>query len=111
MEEIISLRGPDKQREIVLNQYARNDMRPIDTVLKLTQLNCTILVNFENPDEIIGNHDDALFIKRLKSTNFDTHVITSHDGNHSAFHLQAWKHFLKNMSIKKANRAALDCPA
>lgn len=95
LEEIIELRGPDPELLILAKQYAQNGMRPIDTLEKLKGLPLTILLHFQNPDEIIGNKDDQKFIQVLKRVNHKgkTEVVIGKDGGHNSFHHALWKKY------------------
>jgi hypothetical protein len=97
MEEIIAYRGMDHLGlSILAAQYAKNNMNPIDTVLQLAGLNLTILLYFENPDEILSNRDDALFIDRLKKANGgNTFVAVGNSGGHNAWHTELWQMYRK----------------
>lgn len=100
IEEIIDLRGITPEFNFISKQYAHNNMRPIDSLLKLNNLKTHIICNFEHPDEVIGNRDDILFINRLKQTNPKSlTVLTSKEGGHIAFHSQLWKTFANKLII------------
>lgn len=84
VEEIIDLRGSSSELEILVKKYRDSQLRPIDSLLKLEGLSLNMILRFENPDEIIFNRDDELFIERLKKANHlgKTSVIISHEGGH-----------------------------
>lgn len=82
--------------EILAKRYAANNMRPIDAVQKLEGLHLHILLYIENPDEILGNRDDQLFIDRLKKANArNTEVIIGSYGGHNRFHASLWDRYKK----------------
>lgn len=95
MDEIASLR-PGKDMNILSKRYRDNAMRPIDAITYLKGLNVTILVHFQNPDEMIGNADDALFIERLKSNNAGkTYSVIANEGGHNTYHKSLWNEYTK----------------
>lgn len=82
--------------EILAKRYAQNNMRPIDAVQKLKGLHLNILLYFENPDDILGNHDDQLFIERLKKANSGTtEVMICSCGGHVSYHKKLWDRYKK----------------
>lgn len=96
MQEIIDLRGATKNFDILAQQFNRNNMNPINAIADLEGLKLHVLVHFQNPDEIIGNRDDALFIERLKRANSGTtHVVIGKDGGHNSYHETLWKQYKK----------------
>ncbi len=42
-------------------------MEPIDALEGLENLSLHIVVYFQNPDEVLSNRDDEVFIERLKT--------------------------------------------
>ena len=96
LEEIMSVRGKSAEFEILAQQYVRNNMRPIDVLQTLAGLKLTILLYFENPDEILANRDDKLFIERLRAANKGkTEVITGSYGGHNSYHASLWNLYKK----------------
>lgn len=96
MEEIIAYRGADAGLSILAARYTTNNLNPIDTVSRLAGLNLTILLYFENLDEILSNRDDALFIDRLKKANGgNTFVAVGNSGGHNAWHKELWQMYRK----------------
>jgi hypothetical protein len=96
VEELMDARGKSEEFEILAKRYVTNNMRPIDAVQELKGLNLTILLYFENPDEILGNRDDQLFIERLKKANSGkTEVITGSYGGHNSYHRSLWDKYRK----------------
>jgi hypothetical protein len=96
VEELMDARGKTPEFEILAKRYAHNHMRPIDAVQKLKGLRLTILVYFENPDDILGNRDDQLFIERLKKANGGkTDVMVGSYGGHNTYHKVLWDKYKK----------------
>lgn len=96
-EEVMALRGRSKEFEILEARYVKNNMRPIDAVSRLHNAKLTIFLHFQNPDEIINNRDDKLFIDRLCAAhNGATHVTSGNDGGHVSFHKNLWKKYKEN---------------
>lgn len=96
VEEIIALHGRSANFEIMRKRYEKNSMNPIDTVKLLAGLHLNIFVHFQNPDEILSNRDDQLFIERLKqANNGTTHVIIGSEGGHNAYHTSLWNCYKK----------------
>lgn len=90
-EELMEAHGATPEFEILAKRYAAHSMRPIDSVQELKGLTLTILLYFENPDDIIGNRDDQLFIDRLKKANAGrTEAIIGSYGGHNTFHKSLW---------------------
>jgi hypothetical protein len=73
-------------------KYSKNNLRPIDSLEKLEGLPLRVLIYFENPDDILYNTDDALFIERLKKANHKgvTRVISGSNGGHNSWHKELW---------------------
>lgn len=99
IEEVIAMQGSNPEFEFYKKHYAKNDMRPIDSVKKLAGLTLHILLGFQNPDEIVGNNDDALFIERLRAANDGTtDVVIASEGGHNGYHASLWKKYKKEAS-------------
>lgn len=95
MDEIADFR-PGKDMEILSKRYRDNGMRPIDSIALLKGLNVTLLVHFQNPDEMIGNKDDNLFIERLKGANAGkTYSVIASEGGHNTYHKSLWNEYKK----------------
>jgi hypothetical protein len=91
-EEIVDVRGRAPEFLILAEIYRRNNMRPIDSVPRLKGLKLHILLHFQQPDEIIGNRDDQLFIDRVRAANIGTtQVVIGHDGGHNTYHRSLWR--------------------
>jgi hypothetical protein len=76
--------------------FLTQHLRPIDSIEKLKGLKLTLLLYFQNPDEVLSNRDDDLFIERLKKYNqgrkgAKTRVIVKNEGGHVAFHRSLWE--------------------
>lgn len=96
VEEIIALHGKSANFEIMRKRYEKNNMNPIDNLKLLAGLHLNLIVHFQNPDEILSNRDDELFIQRLKQANTGTtHVIIGSEGGHNAYHTSLWKAYKK----------------
>ena len=97
IDEIMDLRGTSYEFSILAERYKKNNMRPIDSIEKLKGLTLTILVHFQNPDEILSNRDDQMFIERLTTTNSGTtYTTTGNNGGHNTIHTAMWKKY-KNL--------------
>lgn len=96
-EEIVDVRGRAPEFMILAGIYRRNNMRPVDSVSRLKGLKLHILLHFQEPDEIIGNRDDKLFIERLRAANASgtTQVVIGHDGGHNTYHASLWRAYEK----------------
>jgi hypothetical protein len=94
IDEILSFRKDISAFEGIAQNYIKNNMRPIDSLNSLMGLTLNILVHFQEPDEILANRDDALFIKRLKSANYGkTWVVLGSDGGHNTYHASLWNYY------------------
>jgi len=93
IDELIDFRGPSLEFQIYAGRYRKNGFRPIDSLENLENLSLHISLYFEQPDEILSNRDDALFIERLKKYNSKgtTHVIIGTTGGHNAIHSPLWQ--------------------
>ncbi len=90
--EIIAFSGNDPEFVMLAERYTKNQMNPIDALSLLAGLKLNILLHFQNPDEILGNRDDNLFIQHLQTANRNgkTTVIIGHDGGHNVWHTTLW---------------------
>ncbi len=99
LDEILD-RGYFLEFKMVAERYTKNGMRPIDALSKLKGLNLNILLHFQNPDEVIGNRDDELFIERLKEVNVGTtDVVIGNDGGHNVYHKTLWDYYKKKLNL------------
>jgi hypothetical protein len=93
MEEIVEARGALPPLVIIQKRYAKNHLRPIDSLEDLSPLKLNVLLYFEEPDSILSNRDDALFIERLRRANAKgfTEVVTGSSGGHNSLHAPLWE--------------------
>lgn len=99
IEELMEARGKTEEFEILANRYVQNNMRPIDAVNNLKGMQLHILLYFENPDDILGNRDDQLFIDRLKKANSGkTEVVSGSYVGHNTHHRSLWDRYKKLFS-------------
>lgn len=97
IEEIIAVRGSSPELEIMRVRYSKNTMNPIDALSLLTGSHLNIILYFQDPDDVLGNRDDTLFIERLQKANkANTHVIIGADGGHNSYHAALW-HYLRHV--------------
>ncbi|MCH9610377.1 MAG: hypothetical protein S4CHLAM81_04620 [Chlamydiales bacterium] len=85
VEEIVEVLEPDNRYLIEIGKiYTKNELRPIDTLLKLDGMRLNLLLVLATPDEILSNRDDALFIERAKWVNRlgKTVVVMASEGMH-----------------------------
>jgi hypothetical protein len=96
ISEIIALRGKHPEFIILDTRYTKNNMQPINALEQLQGLALTILLHFQNPDEILGNRDDHLFAERLQKVNQGkTMVVIGNDGGHNSYHTSLWNEYKK----------------
>jgi hypothetical protein len=96
--EIIDFRGSSEDLELIARNYEKNEMNPIDALLKLGQIHLHIVIHFQQPDEALDNRDDALFIERLSRANSGTtQVVIGSDGGHTTYHASLWD-YLKSIA-------------
>ena len=69
VREIIDYRPPMHELDVIGERFVQNDLEPIDNISKLKGLKLKIFVNFQNPDEVLSNRDDLLYVEKLKETN------------------------------------------
>lgn len=106
VEEIIDLRGSSSELQILAKKYRDSQLRPIDSLLHLEGLSLNVILRFQDPDEIIFNRDDEIFIERLKKANHlgTTSVIIGDEGGHMGPSEPLWTLYAekaKNLSSKK----------
>lgn len=99
VDEVRDLRGSSEELEVLATRYTQNNLRPIDSISSLSSLKLKILLYFQDPDEVIYNRDDQLYIKRLLKANSSgkTHVVIADNGGHSAIHTSLWQAYTKIM--------------
>ncbi len=84
----------DPELNFMHHRYTENNMNPIDALNLLSGLKLNILLHFQNPDEVLGNRDDALFAQRLQTANSgNTTVVIGNDGGHNVWHTSLWKKY------------------
>ncbi len=95
VEEIMEKREPNPELEAIAHQYRRNHFCPLDSIKRLHGLSLNILLYFEEPDEIVGNRDDAVLVELLKNANKQgsTTVITGSSGGHATIHWKLWQQY------------------
>jgi epoxide hydrolase-like predicted phosphatase len=93
VDEIINLRGTTPELEILAKKYRDHHLRPIDSLEHLKGLSLNIILHFQNPDEIIFNRDDDIYIEKLKKVNQSgtTSVIICNEGGHMVPHHSLWQ--------------------
>jgi hypothetical protein len=95
-DEISTAQGTIPELEILATTYKKNNMTPLVALQQLAGLNLNILLHFQNPDEILGNRDDQLYIDRLKKVNRGkTTIIIGSDGGHNVYHKALWTEYKK----------------
>lgn len=92
IEEIIAFRGPSEEFSLMAERYARNRMRPIDSLEGWKGLRLNVIIYFERPDEVLSNRDDSLFVERLRQVNKDgtNTILFGTTGGHNALHPALW---------------------
>lgn len=94
IEENIALRGPNEILLMYKERAAKhNILSPLETLVKLKDLNLTIFLFFDTNEEEFSNRDDSKFAKNLldanaKGTNI---VISTDNGGHVGTHSALWK--------------------
>lgn len=96
IEEIIAFRGSTPELEWIAKRYRESHLRPIDSLNDLSNLKLNILIYFQDPDEVLSNRDDSIFIDKLKRQNQGiTSVVIGHEGGHNMYHRSLWKAYAK----------------
>ncbi len=95
VEEIMHGRGALPELKLFAQKYKENNLRPIDSLDELQGLKLKVVLYFENPDEIIYNHDDAEFITRLEKANSlgITRIAVGTNGGHKGWHKELWDNY------------------
>lgn len=100
VREILDYRGVTKNLSEIAANYEKNNMNPVDAIVLLSPLRLKILLYFEQPDEILSNRDDDLFIERLAIANNGTTLVTiGNHGGHNAYHAELWQGY-KELVLK-----------
>ena len=91
LAEIQDARPYNQQLSMMAARYKENNMEPIEALSLLMGLTLSIVVHFQNPDEILTNRDDELFVERLKDVNQGkTWAIFGQNGKHNGYHRELW---------------------
>lgn len=99
VEEIIASRGKSPELEIMQRNFVANKQDPITVLPTLHNLNFTIILYFEKPDNVIGNRDDDLFVARLRQANKGkTIYLNGSYGGHATYHKKLWD-YIKSLDI------------
>ena len=92
LREIMAARSDFPQLSVVEKRYRENGLEPIDSLPRLKGLDLKILLFFQNPDTILSNRDDQLYINILKSVNNGpVCVVIADDGGHNTLHSSLWQ--------------------
>lgn len=93
--ELIAFRGPSTDLKVMGQRYGTNQMEPIDALQQLEGLSFNFIVYFQNPDEVLSNRDDALYIERMKKYNSKgtTKAIIADEGGHISAHMGLWNYY------------------
>ncbi len=96
VNEIIAFRGESKELKALAANFNANKLNPIDNIDLLSGLKLNIILNLQNPDDVLSNRDDALFTDKLKKTNKGkTQLIFSSDIGHTSYHPKLWDYYKK----------------
>jgi hypothetical protein len=96
VEEIMDMRGRAAEFMALADRYRANNLRPIESVQRLKGLTLNLIIHFQNPDGVIGNKEDQLFIERARAANAGlTEVIIGRDGGHNSYHASLWRVYKK----------------
>ncbi|MBA2369825.1 MAG: alpha/beta hydrolase [Candidatus Protochlamydia sp.] len=95
-DEIADISG-DRDVRLVARRAKKNGMTPIDNIKELRNLALNCFIYFAHPDRILGNKDDAEFIKRFKDANENgrTVALIGNNSGHTAYHPELWKAYKK----------------
>jgi hypothetical protein len=103
VDELIAHRGWSKELHFLATRYRDNQMDPIKSLEQLGNLALNIFVHFQNPDLVLSNRDDNLYIDRLKATNAkgSTHSFIGFDNGHSLPHTSFWSFYNETLTGSK----------
>jgi hypothetical protein len=92
MEEIAASKPSVPGGNIMEQNYHHNQMRPIDALQKWQGLVLNVVVFFQNPDEVLSNRDDSLFVQRVRQYNplGVNKIFIADEGGHCGFHRSLW---------------------
>lgn len=75
IDEIIEARSALSSLRVIRENYAQNNLVPIESLLELASLPLSVCVHFQVPDAILTNRDDGIFVERLKKVNQTGKII------------------------------------
>lgn len=103
IDEIIDFRGSSPELEIISRRYKANNLVPINSIKHLANLSLNFIVYFQDPDEVLSNRDDALFIETIKkyNTKGTTIEIIGKDAKHGAHHPLLWEYVYRLLSSNR----------
>lgn len=83
--------------EMLAQRARKNGMTPIENIKKLSGLSLNCFLFFAYPDKVLGNRDDAEFIRRLQSANKNgqTVAVIGKNTGHIAYHSELWDAYKK----------------
>jgi len=97
IDEIVALHGLSDELRVIGERYKVNGLDPINSLQKWKNLSLNVLVHFQEPDKIVSNRDDDLFVELLKKYNQGkTRVLKGSDAGHSLPHTSLWTYYLDN---------------
>jgi hypothetical protein len=82
VHELLDYRPHELILQVLAARYKKNQFEPLDCIEKLRGLTLSILLYFEEPDEVLSNRDDLLFYRRLSVANSrgSTKLVRGSDG-------------------------------
>lgn len=99
IQEIVDYSGMTPVLQVLGPRYERNRMNPIESVAQLAGLKLRVFLHFQDPDDVIGNRDDQLFIERLQEVVTGSVVLTTgSEGGHELPHGEVWERYATAMS-------------
>jgi len=97
LREVLDFHQGVEGLPLVAARYAANHLEPIDNIEKLQGISLHFIVNFQVPDEILSNRDDALYLSRLKTLEPKCHITYVIEGEgHGLPHPSLWHCYEKN---------------
>ena len=78
--------------DVRIQNYRKNNMRPVDALQKWEGLTLSVVVFFQDPDEAVANRDDRLFAQRVRQYNPKgrNKILITDEGGHCGFHHSLW---------------------
>lgn len=99
IDEVLERHGMTEHVRVLGSRYRDHHMVPIENTHKIGDLSLKILVHFQNPDEVLSNRDDDLFIEKLKKYNSgETLVLKGTGEGHMQPHPTLWKYYLEKLA-------------